>query len=329
MKKVLATAIIALAPTTAMAADSNEFDGFASIALGYNSLKDTGGSWVQYRDGALYDSGASSGYPKADGLDVEARVTAAVPLGGNFAAQFDGDFTHTVYKYSGSSSPAYKLDGSTLAAHAFWRDPAKGLVGVVAQRTGNSSNYYYAYTPTKYYIGGEGQYYVGNFTLYGQATYGFTDSAYDWNKFDGVNLGLQARYYAQPNLALTLKGGYEHAAANNDYTNYSDPAHERYSTNTWLIGAKGEYRLSNSRASLFIDADYRETKMKYHDVYTGYDGVDYYDGDYSSNRKSHDFRAMVGVKLNFGSKTLLDRDRSGASLDPVRPLTNDMWSFEM
>ena len=34
---------------------------------------------------------------------------------------------------------------------------------------------------------------------------------------------------------------------------------------------------------------------------------------------------MVGVKLNFGSKTLLERDRTGASLETVKPL-NDSFN---
>jgi len=322
MKKVLATAIIALAPTSAMAADANEFDGFGSIAAGYHSFKVSSYSWADYVNGTLDDSGSSSGSPKLDGLDVEARVTAAVPLGGNFAAQFDGVFTHTVYDTSGYS--AYKLDGSTLAAHAFWRDPAKGLIGLVGQRTSNSSNYSYVMTPTTYYIGGEGQYFAGNFTLYGQATYGFVDSAYDWNKFDGINLGLQARYYAQPDWSLTLKGGYEHATTSwND--DYDYLYHRRNASTSWLIGGKTEYRLTNSRVSLFAEADYRETKLKYRSAWT-FETDDYLE---TERTKSHDFRAVIGVKLNFGSSTLLDRDRSGASLDPVRPLANDMWNFEM
>ena len=39
----------------------------------------------------------------------------------------------------------------------------------------------------------------------------------------------------------------------------------------------------------------------------------------------HDLRLMVGVKLNFGSKTLLERDRTGASLETVKPL-NDSFN---
>jgi hypothetical protein len=63
-----------------------------------------------------------------------------------------------------------------------------------------------------------------------------------------------------------------------------------------------DYRFDNTPYSVFASADYRDGKFD------------------NNGGKDHETRVMVGGKLNFGSKTLFERDRSGASLDPIRSL---------
>jgi len=320
MRKILATTIVVLAPTTAMAADGNIYDGFGSVAVGYNVL-DEGKWWEDYGyfEGSDY-SDSGNGEDKADGLDLEVRASAAAPLSGNFAGQVDGVFTRTALKWDDCDGcPTWKLNETSIAAHAFWREPDKGLVGLVGQRTAHTSNSWSGITT--YYIGGEGQAHLDRFTIYGQVSYASVDHSYV--DTDGVNAALQLRYFPQDNLMVALKGGYERMTTkpDDDYYDCPDYCYKDKAT-TWLIGAKAEYRLPDSKFSLFADADYRDIKFR-----NSYIDSDYYWRE--EQYKYSDFRAMVGVKINFGSSTLLERDRSGASLDPVRPLAPNMWSFEM
>ena len=308
MKKLLACSTAALAigmaPASAMAADGNIFDGFGSISMGYNSLDE--GSWTYDCDECTPSSGDGTG--KADGLDIDVRVSAAVPLSQDFGAQVDGEFTRTVYKLPAGFSD--KINDSTIAAHGFWRNPDKGLAGLIVQRTSSNTNWNDGIAT--YYIGGEGQFYAGNFTVYGQVVYGTEDATPE--EGNGVNGALQLRYFPQPNLMVALRGGYENIKMKPN-SNYG--CCWKDTVETWAIGAKGEYRLNNSRVSLLADIDYRDIKEK-----NRYDDPPYWT---EWNGKYHDVRAMVGVKLNFGASTLLERDRSGASLDPVRPLGSQAY----
>src|SRR5580700_2501258 len=86
----------------------------------------------------------------------------AVPLGGQFGLQIDGN---------GGS-----LDGSSFMAgggHLFWRDPSRALLGVYGASTfwdrfgGVNVNY----------VGGEAEYYLGPFTLQGVAGVEFGNTA--------------------------------------------------------------------------------------------------------------------------------------------------------
>ena len=89
----------------------------------------------------------------------------------------------------------------------------------------------------------------------------------------------------------------------------------------WDIGGKAEYRLHNSRFSLFAQVDYRDQDSRNNYVY--------YTSYYSMNeQQSSNLRAMAGIKVNFGATSLFDRDRSGAALDPVRTPSQNMYNFE-
>lgn len=130
-------------------------------------------------------------------------------------------------------------------------------------------------------------------TLYGQVAYQNLSAGSLNENAGGFALAGQVRYFATPNLMLALKGGY--SALN------FDGSASGYDHNAWTFGAKAEYRLAASPISLFAEADYRR-------------------GLFRSFRDETDQRFMVGAKWNFGSQTLFQRDRSGASLDPFRSL---------
>lgn len=290
MKRLLATTALALLPFGAIAADlparskapapvftnAPTFDAFGSVALGYNSWDVAGIS--------------------PEGLNVEGRATFATTLSGAFGVQFDGTFERA--RYDDSVLPLTNNTGS-LAGHLFWRDSNAGLVGVIAQGNAKSST---DVSDRQYFLGLEGQYYIGNVTLYGQAAYqnlglGFAGESLD---ADGLALAGQVRYFATPNFMMALKGGYSSLSFNGVGPGIDHDA--------WAVGAKAEYRFAASPVSVFVEGDYRRGTLK-GDVGPG-------DGQIKGTEQ----RVMVGAKWNLGSQTLLQRDRSGASLDPLRSL---------
>jgi hypothetical protein len=82
------------------------------------------------------------------------RGAFTVPLGGQFGAQFDGAAGSFDHRFFGSG-----------AGHLFWRDPARGLLGVYANHTHWS--YFGGLHVTQ--VGGETEIYLGRWTLQGVA----------------------------------------------------------------------------------------------------------------------------------------------------------------
>ncbi|HWU03027.1 MAG TPA: hypothetical protein VN222_09845 [Novosphingobium sp.] len=304
-KAALLLAAIA-APVAAHAQAVDGIDAFVSVAAGYNNLNGEKYN-VQDSNGNAYNGGV---HASADGLAVDVRGTIAVPVTHLIGAQIDAAFDHNVFKMNAvdcTACTANKLDDTSLAVHAFVRNPNRGLIGLVAQRTTTSNNNYYG-GQTAYFVGGEGQYYVGPVTAYAQVTYGTVDSSYLSQQ--GINLQGQLRYYPLPNLLIETKGGYERFSSSyflNGGSDWSQPL------KSWMVGAKAEYKLNKLPVSFSVDYEYRGIKNSYDYAYSGY--------SYAENVDYHDSRLMFGVKLNLGhSRTLLQRDRSGASLDTVNLL---------
>ena len=108
-----------------------------------------------------------------------AGVKAAVPLGDKFGAQFDAAFGADSYYGAGG--------------HLFWRDPAKGLLGIFASyetmNTGNLTRY-----------GAEWQAYFNNLTLKGKV------GGQNGTFVNGAFVALDLTFYATPNFALSIGG---------------------------------------------------------------------------------------------------------------------------
>lgn len=119
----------------------------------------------------------------------------ALPLACEFGAQVDG---------SGASFDSRFL--GTVAGHLFWRNPAKGLLGIY----GSYTSWDQAGGVHASHIGGEGEYYFGQWTLQGvagiesgnntSAVIGGLTQTYDVKTrfFDQVNLA----YYLQDNFKV-------------------------------------------------------------------------------------------------------------------------------
>jgi len=297
MKKAFyaaAVSSIALVATPALA--ETHFDAFVSVAAGLSDSQVT-----------------NSLGPQQAGVAFDVRGSVAVPLKGTslgFQAdvQDTGMFQGSLGRFAGGS---YSDNQVNIALHGFTRSD-NALFGLIVQYSKNDPSYNDGDPVNKtsgVYVGGEAQYYFPKVTLSGQATYFIlpsdgVDGAGNYSDYNanvnGFNLNGKVRYFFNPNTSLTGEVAYEQARS--DYDTYV------YLHASWFVGGKVEHRLSSMPVSLTGEVSYREGHYRDPNGIWG-DGYD------------HDTRAMLGVKVNFGhTKTLQERDRSGASLDPVRSL---------
>lgn len=279
MKKLIAAVAFVVVPTQAFAAENgNGLDAFISAAVGYQ------------------DSGVSGDVPVSDSGDdilVDLRGSVAVPL--NSAIGIQADLAYARDPINVGDIPFdVTLKSTTTAAHLFYRNSDKFLLGVIGQTNFNTISAQIFNIDTKqYFVGGEGQLYLNDVTLSAQVAYR-KDSISSLSDFsmDGVAATAEAKYFINSNWSLGLKGDYSHLER------------EGMSAKQWRTGLDTEHRLSSVPVSFTANVSYGESKY-----------------NFIENVKFHDTRLMVGVKINFGSRTLLERNRSGASLDPFKAKT--------
>lgn len=314
MKKLIALAVgAAIAPTAAFAADETQMDGFASVALGYGQRNSGHGEYTFYRDGVLEDTGSSI-TAKKGGLDIEGRITGVVPVSGNFAIQADGVW----YSTCDNCGP-FKTSETTIAGHVFHRN-AERLLGLMVQRNSVGRDaYHFSWQPATYYVGGEAQIYRGNLTVYGQAAY-VTSGGFSNYSRNGVQAAVQLRYFPRENLMVALKGSFERTNRNHGQP---DSNYYRVGYRNWSLGSQAEYRLPSSRVSLTLDLDYTglRTRTTAGEIDSGVTNV------WRSKVSNDRLTAMVGIKFNFGASSLKQRDRSGASLDPLKSLAGQYNNY--
>lgn len=137
----------------------------------------------------------------------------------------------------------------------------------------------------QHFYGIEGQGFFGNLTVGGQL--GQHKVSYVGGMYDdtGTFAGIHGRYFMNDNWRLDANYLYDKVEI------------EGSDIKTQQFGIGTEYRLNNSPVSMF---------GQYARINYDFDGSDI-DED----------RLMVGVKLSFGKSTLRQRDRDGASLNPV------------
>lgn len=268
-------------------APATVFDAYVSLAAGY--------SWGDPSDIPVDN----------DGGRVEGRGSFSYNFAPTYGFQGDAVFGHDWAKFSGAGGSDLKDSTTdiTLATHLFWRDPRAGALGLLAQYTSMKTKYDDFFGPSgisfdtdNYLIGLEGQYFIGNASLYGQVAYHYADASYVFasGNGDGFAAVAQARYFATPDWLIALKGGYDRVSL--------DLGGGDLTQSTWLVGLKTEYKIAGGPFSFFGDVTYSDSKF---DI----DGF----GTYSDRET----RAMAGFKYNFSTPSLIDRDRAGASFDPI------------
>jgi hypothetical protein len=140
--------------------------------------------------------------------------------------------------------------------------------------------------------GPEAQVYFGNFTLYGQAYYGELDlrdtgfqRAFDFWGGRGV-----VRYFALPNLRFDAELGYRRL----------DIDFGSGHLDTVIAAVQAMYRFESTPISLFGRYQFENNLGE------------------SSDENLETNKFTVGVRASFGTETLFDEDRYGATMDTHR-----------
>ena len=212
-----------------------------------------------------------------------------VPFAERWNAQ--GDFTVDAIGQDGNS-----IHGVGGAAHLFWRDPASYAFGGFAQ----VQTYGFSSGPdTDFWdwkVGPEAQAYLGNVTLYAQAYYGGLEADFLPVDIDLMGIRGVVRYFAQDNLRFDGELGFHR-------TNLSAFGEEA-DFDTIAAALQATYRFDGTPWSVFGRYQYENISFS-----EGGPGTDSFD--------SH--KLMVGLRASFGSSTLIDEDRNGATMDTYQP----------
>lgn len=221
------------------------------------------------------------------------RGSGVIDLGSGLGLQ--GDIAYQSYRFDTDLPAAYNFADMTGALHLFYRDPDAYQIGGFVQVT-QQSHFYSAANSyesrTRSIVGAEGQLFLDSLTLYGQAGLMHEDFGNGSYTQTGAFVTGQARYFLTPDFKVDLHGMAARLTGsplpgNSDFTKAG-------------IGIGAEFKLPESPLSTFAALDYTRISSYYYD---------------------HDeTRLSVGLKVNFGTGSLLDQDRSGASLNPVAAL---------
>lgn len=174
----------------------------------------------------------------------------------------------------------------SAALHGYWRDPGSFAVGAFANWQGTSfdgemSDLYAVMA------GPEAQVYFDKVTLYGQVYLGQLRSTASSEKYNTWGVRGVARYYVQPNMRLSAEAAYFKVDLDS-------------AANSVALAAQSDYRFDNSPVSVFGRYQFEH----------------FYLSNSSFAFDSH--KLLVGLRLSFGSGTLLDEDRAGATMDTFR-----------
>ncbi len=186
-------------------------------------------------------------------------------------------------------------DGDRLGSyagtlHGYWRDPSSFAAGAFATYEGYSFSFGGPAPDIRSWaVGPEAQVYFDKVTLYGQAYYGQISALGMGDNVTRWGLRGVARYFFTPNLKASAELGY----GKMDF-GFSD-------LTTLTLAAQGDYRFDNSPVSLFGRYQFEHLSVD------------------SSSNTANLHKLIAGVRLSFGSATLLEEDRYGATMDTARP----------
>lgn len=183
-------------------------------------------------------------------------------------------------------SHGVNFSGYGGAVHGYWRDPNAYALGGFASVTGyggdlGGANLY------SFAVGPEAQVYFGNVTLYGQAYYGQIRASGSSEHLDNWGGRGVIRYFAQDNLRFDGELGFSQISVSGDHLNNVTAA------------LQATYRFSGTPFSVF--GRYQLDHLS------------------ASGERLNVHKYVVGLRASFGSNSLLDEDRNGATMDTYRP----------
>ena len=273
---LLSTSLVALGFS---ATTSNAAATMGRVDLGFTE-------WFDHYD---YDGEGSydSDYPSLTG---DARVNIPYNNTVNLQLDFFGDASLDS-GYHGVEGNSNGLGNVGVGAHINARDTSEGLLGVFAA-TGRVWDYSYYNTPA-FMAGLEGQYYCGNWTIYGQAGYMDSDGLYDFLQNGGFVRALVSYY---PSQKLKITGGLGYIDGDANYGSGTT-----FNANAWAWQAGAEYWFGKS---VPVAAFFK---------YQGRQQQTHFPGDFTPELTTNEVTA--GVTFYFGGDSIEEADRTGAGTE--------------
>lgn len=223
-------------------------------------------------------------YLSADGGHLSARTA-----GGAGRVNFPIDARWNIQ--TDASIDSLWVEGSNIygyggAIHGYWRDPSSYALGGFATftRYGGDIGGPKIYNFT---VGPEAQAYFGNVTVYGQIYYGQLRANGESEHYDQWGGRAVVRYFAQDNLRFDGELGFARLSGFGDHLD------------TITAALQANYRFSGTPFSVF--GRYQLDHMSVA----------------STDLNIHKY--VIGLRASFGSNTLLEEDRNGATMDTYRP----------
>lgn len=255
--------------------------------LMYSGVVDFWGGYV------FMDQGEDSdGDEPEDTGRFGARGRINVPLGENVSTQFDVDIELDFNKEDDDSIKDYER-AAQFGLHLSWRDPSSYLFGIFGG--GGVANVNDDESERGYMAGGEGQFYLGNTTFYGQAGYFDTEGNDDETLVDAFFVRGVVRHFFDPDSMVSAEVLY--GAGDNTESTPDDID---------VVGWEVMYqrRLASMGAgALFGFIAYDGHYMMQEDD----------PGGTEENLTEHVIK--VGLSFMFGPSSLQENDRRGATLD--------------
>jgi hypothetical protein len=223
-------------------------------------------------------------------------------LAPNMSMQLDAQaegISYRVREFPGGPTFNGSHHSYLIGGHFNWRDSQRGLLGVFAG-AGDFGGFF-DQAKRHVIVGGEGQIYWNQFTLYVQGGYNTTVGTY-FEELQQWFIRGTGRYFFTPNTML--EGTVLYANGDVDYNTFFGP-NGTVNFDTWLWEAKLEHRFAATPFSLYVK--YRGTETKFDNIFFFPPGF----GEF----KVTDHRVLAGLRLYMGENTLLSNDRHGATLD--------------
>ncbi len=222
--------------------------------------------------------------------NMQARLS--MPLGESFSIQADGQLGYSSNRIFGEQQDDLYQNSYLFGGHLSWRDPSSGLLGAFATIGGGDHDDDETPFADFLAVGGEGQLYLDNMTLYLQAGYLDSDNDNDFIRDAMFGRGVWSWYFT-PDNRLQAELSY----VNGTLDSGGDEADGEILE--WGV----RYDFVVPELPILGDTH----------MFAGYRGTDFNkDGSDPGGFTDHTF--MIGFAHMFGTDSMQDVERYGAGL---------------